>query len=67
MFFCLSGENTHDDWESAFKYLMKNKHYEDQQQQEDWMRFQEMKKHSGMSSGLGLNQFNCKLKFFKEF
>lgn len=53
------GDNTHDDWESAFKYLMKNKHYEDQQQQEDWLRFQEMKKHSsGMSSGLGLNQFN---------
>lgn len=53
------GDNTHDDWESAFKYLMKNKHYEDQQQQEDWVRFQEMKKHSsGMSSGLGLNQFN---------
>lgn len=37
---------------------MKNKHYEDQQQQEDWLRFQELRKHSGMSSGLGLNQFN---------
>jgi hypothetical protein len=50
------GENTHDDWESAFKYLMNNKkHYEDQQQQEEWLRFQEMRKHS---SGLGLNQFN---------
>jgi hypothetical protein len=58
------GENTHDDWESAFKYLMKNnnsnniKHYEDQQQQQEWQRFQELKKHPGMSSGLGLNQFN---------
>lgn len=57
------GENTHDDWESAFKYLMNNKsnmskHYEDQQQQEEWLRYQEMRKHSGMSSGLGLNQFN---------
>jgi CCR4-NOT transcription complex subunit 4 len=57
------GENTHDDWESAFKYLMKNnnnisKHYEDQQQQEEWLRYQELKKHSGMPSGLGLNQFN---------
>lgn len=55
------GENTHDDWESAFKYLMNNKnmskHYEDQQQ-EDWLRYQEMRKHTGMSSGLGLNQFN---------
>jgi hypothetical protein len=50
------GENTHDDWESAFKYLMNNKkHYEDHQQQEEWLRFQEMRKHS---SGLGLNQFN---------
>ena len=40
---------------------MKNnisKHYEDQQQQEDWLRYQELKKHSGMTSGLGLNQFN---------
>lgn len=51
----------HDDWESAFKYLMSkssfgnNKHYEEQQQQEDWLRFQEMRKHSNMS---GLNQFN---------
>lgn len=55
----ISGENTHDDWESAFKYLMNNKkHYEDQQQQEEWLRFQEMRKHSNMSSGLGLNQFN---------
>jgi hypothetical protein len=53
-----SGENTHDDWESAFKYLMKNKQYEDQQQQEDWLRFQELRKHSERSSGLGLNQFN---------
>lgn len=56
------GENTHDDWESAFKYLMKNnisKHYEDQHQQEDWLRYQELRKHSGnQSSGLGLNQFN---------
>lgn len=58
------GENTHDDWESAFKYLMKNnnnnisKHYEqEQQQQEDW-RIQEQKKHQGVSSGLGANQFN---------
>jgi hypothetical protein len=47
------GDNSHDDWESAFKYLKNNfnKHYEDQQQQEDWLRFQEMKKQSGMSSG----------------
>lgn len=57
------GENTSDDWEAAFKYLMKSnigKHYEDQHQQEDWLRFQEMRKHStgGMTSGLGLNQFN---------
>jgi hypothetical protein len=59
------GENTHDDWESAFKYLMKNnnnnisKHYEqEQQQQEDWLRLQEQKKHQGVSSGLGANQFN---------
>lgn len=58
-FMSISGENTHDDWESAFKYLMNNKkHYEDQQQQEEWLRFQEMRKHSNMSSGLGLNQFN---------
>lgn len=35
-----------------------NKHYEDQQQQEDWLRFQELRKHSGMSGGLGVNQFN---------
>lgn len=57
------GENTHDDWESAFKFLMKNKQYEEQQQ-EDWLRYQEMRKHSsGMTSGLGLNQFmfNSKL------
>jgi hypothetical protein len=55
-------ENTHDDWESAFKYLMKNnnnnisKHYEEQQQQEDWLRLQEQKKHQG--GGLGANHFN---------
>lgn len=51
----------HDDWESAFKYIMSknsfnNKHY-DEQQQEDWLRFQELRKHP-MSSGVGLNQFN---------
>lgn len=55
------GNEPHDDWESAFKYLMSknsfnNKHYEDQQQQEDWLRFQEMRnKHSNMP---GSNQFN---------
>lgn len=55
----------HDDWESAFKYIMSknsfnNKHY-DEQQQEDWMRFQESRKHpvsSSTNSGVGLNQFN---------
>lgn len=51
---------THDDWESAFKYIMSknsfnNKHY-DEQQQEDWLRFQELRKHPVSSSGL--NQFN---------
>jgi hypothetical protein len=52
------GDNSHDDWESAFKYLKHNfnKHYEDQQQ-EDWLRIQEMKKQSGMSSGFN-NHFN---------
>lgn len=50
----------HDDWESAFKYLMSkssfnNKHYEEQQH-EDFLRFQEMRKHSNMNSGV--NQFN---------
>jgi hypothetical protein len=64
------GENTHDDWESAFKYLMNNKnnmskHYEDQQQ-EEWLRFQEMRKHSAASSGLGLNQFNMFSSKFDE-
>ena len=54
----------HDDWESAFKYIMSknsfNKHY-DEQQQEDWLRFQELRKHpmsSTTNSGVGLNQFN---------
>ncbi|XP_070497126.1 GATA zinc finger domain-containing protein 14 isoform X1 [Chironomus tepperi] len=53
----------HDDWESAFKYIMSknsfNKHY-DEQQQEDWLRFQELRKHpmSSTNSGVGLNQFN---------
>jgi hypothetical protein len=54
----------HDDWENAFKYLMSksnfnsNKHYEDQQQ-EDWLRFQELRKHSNMSRDMaGVNQFN---------
>jgi hypothetical protein len=60
-------ENTHDDWESAFKYLMKNnnnnisKHYEEQQQQEDWLRLQEQKKQQGGGGGgggLGANHFN---------
>lgn len=50
-------DNSHDDWESAFKYLKNNisssKQYEDQQQQEEYMRFHEMKKHTNMSSGLG--------------
>lgn len=51
---------TQDDWESAFKYLMSkssfnNKHYEEQQH-EDFLRFQEMRKHSNMNSGG--NQFN---------
>lgn len=55
-------DNSHDDWESAFKYLKNNmsKQFEDQQQ-EEWMRFQEMKKHSNMPSGLGSgfnNHFN---------
>lgn len=26
--------------------------------EEDWLRYQELRKHSNMSSGLGLNQFN---------
>lgn len=50
-------DNSHDDWESAFKYLKNNisssKQYEDQQQQEEYMRFHEMKKHTNMSGGLG--------------
>lgn len=55
-------ETNNDDWESAFKYLMNknsyNKHYEDHQQ-EDWLRFQEMRKQqSNMSGGSGSNHFN---------
>lgn len=54
-------ETNNDDWESAFKYLMNknsyNKHYEDHQQ-EDWLRFQEMRHNSNMSSGSGSNHFN---------
>lgn len=65
------GNEPHDDWESAFKYLMSkssfnnNKHYEDQQQ-EEFLRFQEMRKHSNMS---GLNQFNNMFnsEFFRLF
>lgn len=59
-----SSNETHDDWESAFKYIMSkntfNKHYEEQQQQEDWIRFQDMRKVPSIpsSGGLGLNQFN---------
>jgi hypothetical protein len=57
---------TQDDWENAFKLIItKNsftKHYEEQQQHqhEDWLRFQEMKRHPNVSGsgGLGLNQFN---------
>lgn len=66
----------HDDWESAFKYIMSknsfNKHY-DEQQQEDWLRFQELRKHpmSSTNSGVGLNQFNnmfnSKSQFFFKF
>jgi hypothetical protein len=73
--------DTTDDWENAFKYLMSknsssfnSKHFEEQQQHEhEWLRLQELRKHSSMSSGLGLNQinsmFNSKLSnvFFKLF
>jgi hypothetical protein len=64
------GNETHDDWESAFKYLMSkssfsnNKHYEEQQQQEDWLRFQEMRKHSNMSGANQINNmFNSEFSF----
>jgi hypothetical protein len=64
-----NNNEAHDDWENAFKYLMSksstnfnNKHYEEHQQ-EDWLRFQEMRKHSNMSGattagGQGGNHFN---------
>jgi hypothetical protein len=54
----------HDDWESAFKYIMSKNTYNKQydEQQEDWLRFQESRKHPMSSttnnSGVGLNQFN---------
>lgn len=32
--------------------------YEDHQQQEEWLRLQEMRKHTALNNGLGMNQFN---------
>lgn len=55
-----SGDNSNDDWETAFKYLMKNnvsKQAEDQQQ-EEWLRLQEMRKHSGQNMHNHFNNFN---------
>lgn len=66
IYFSFVGDNTNDDWEAAFKYLMKSNNmgsntksqYEDHQQQEEWLRLQEMRKHTALNNGLGMNQFN---------
>lgn len=55
-----SGDNSSDDWETAFKYLMKNNvtKQAEEQQQEEWLRLQEMRKHTGQNMHNPYNNFN---------